>query len=204
MLDAIIKLFLGGLIYRKAKELHDDPEYQDLQKKIDSFQNEMETLNAKKNRNPLHGIEFLEITNNISGERLQVAPNDFGDEYELYDAEKACEKLGAGWRLPTIEELRIMYKELHMKKKGMFEEGGYWSITKTDKEAAWVFDFNDGDEYESYDSWSKYLVRPIRDYRFQKQFPMEARSQKTVLDKSQRVEKKPIGNNPYIKDYEMD
>jgi hypothetical protein len=199
MLDAIIKLFLGGLIYRKAKELHDDPEYQDLQKKIDSFQRE-------RYRNPLHGIEFLEITNNISGERLQVAPNDFGDRYKLYDAVKACDKLGSGWRLPTIEELRIMYKELHIKKKGMFKEYSYLGITKADIVEASVFDFKDGDEYEYIHSSYGYLVRPIRDYRFQKQFPMEARSQKPVLEKSQRVEKKPTKNinNRFIKPYEMD
>jgi hypothetical protein len=200
MLDSLIKLILGGLIYKKAKELHDDPEYQDLRKKVDKFQNELEKQAAIRNQNPLHGIEFLEIIIPSSGERLQVAPKDFGEEMDWDEATEACKKLGNRWRLPTIEELKTIYKELYMKNLGFFKKEIYWSSTEVDIHGgAFFFAFDDGDEYESNDTSFKYYVRPVREFRFQKQFPMEAMSQKPALGFSIR---KPLKSNRYISDWD--
>jgi hypothetical protein len=38
-----------------------------------------------------------------------------------------CERLGDDWRLPSIDELEVMYQELFLKNKGNFESEIYWS-----------------------------------------------------------------------------
>jgi hypothetical protein len=43
------------------------------------------------------------------------------------DAEKACEILGDGWRLPTIEQLNILYQ--NKVAIGGFASDFYWSST---------------------------------------------------------------------------
>jgi len=40
---------------------------------------------------------------------LEVAQNDFPKEMTWYDAKKACTDLGNGWRLPTKDELNLLY-----------------------------------------------------------------------------------------------
>ncbi len=40
----------------------------------------------------------------------EIAEHDFEDEMIWYDAIKACEALGDGWHLPTIDELNMLYK----------------------------------------------------------------------------------------------
>jgi hypothetical protein len=69
---------------------------------------------------------MFEIKNPRNGLILQVAEYDFHSEMNYYDAKKACEALGDGWRLPTIFEAELMYKELHLKRKGNFEKKGFY------------------------------------------------------------------------------
>jgi len=58
---------------------------------------------------------------------LEVMKTDLG-EMTWDDANKACEKLGEGWRLPTIDELQKIYK---LKNKiGGFKDDRYWSSTE--------------------------------------------------------------------------
>ena len=61
------------------------------------------------------------------------------------DAKKACENLGDGWRLPTIEELEKIYE--YRDKIGGFEDNSYWSSTETDYGGAWFQNFGSGDQY---------------------------------------------------------
>jgi hypothetical protein len=62
---------------------------------------------------------------------LLVAENDFPDTMEWSDAKTACSELGKGWRLPTIEELRLLY--LNQKKVKNFTSNNYWSSTKDNR-----------------------------------------------------------------------
>ena len=41
---------------------------------------------------------------------LLVAQHDFPKTMNWNDAKKACAKLGAGWRLPTKDELNLLYQ----------------------------------------------------------------------------------------------
>jgi hypothetical protein len=111
---------------------------------------------------------MLEIKSPITGERLQVAENDFENEMNWYQAKSACNDLGNGWRLPTKSELELMYNELHLRGKGNFKNSGYWSSTEHDHQAndfAWIFNYFDGNTNVSFSNLSKafpYFIRAVR------------------------------------------
>ena len=75
------------------------------------------------------------------------------------DAKKACADLGDGWRLPTDEELNILYE--NKAKIGGFASGYYWSSTEYDDGIAWGQDFYDGYQDDSNKDNDTY-VRAVR------------------------------------------
>jgi hypothetical protein len=50
------------------------------------------------------------IGNTVNIEDIEVTKYDFPEEMNWYDAKKACEALGEGWRLPTQDELNILFQ----------------------------------------------------------------------------------------------
>lgn len=72
---------------------------------------------------------------------MLVAQNDFSVQMNLEDAKKACRALGKGWRLPTINELRILY--LNKIKIGGFVNKFYWSLSNFESVPyfSWFLDF---------------------------------------------------------------
>ena len=78
------------------------------------------------------------------------------------DAKKECEKLGSGWRLPTKDELNILYQ--NKDKIGGFASASYWSSSEyvNDYEyAAWFHYFGNGNQYINLKGITFY-VRAIR------------------------------------------
>ena len=55
---------------------------------------------------------------------LEVMTKDLGN-MNWYDAVKACDDLGSGWRLPTLKELNLLYENKEM--IGGFTSNWYWS-----------------------------------------------------------------------------
>ena len=55
----------------------------------------------------------------VNDKKLEVYKADL-DEMSFSEAEKACAKLGAGWRLPTNVELEELFYRLHKNGKGNF------------------------------------------------------------------------------------
>ena len=51
------------------------------------------------------------IGNPIKIENLEVAQHDFPNRMTGDDAKAACAKLGEGWRLPTKDELNLLYQK---------------------------------------------------------------------------------------------
>jgi hypothetical protein len=49
------------------------------------------------------------------------------------------------WYLPSIEELELMYNELHVQGFGEFYGGRYWSSTQDFSLGAWYFNFSTGE-----------------------------------------------------------
>jgi hypothetical protein len=77
--------------------------------------------------------------------RLEVMTGDLGRmNWKL--AKTACKDLGDGWRLPTIDELKIIYN--NKEKIGNFSTLDYWSSTEVDYYAemldAWSLNFRNG------------------------------------------------------------
>ena len=89
---------------------------------------------------------------------LEVMTEDLG-EMSWEDAKKACAELGDGWRLPTDEELNILYE--NKAKIGGFASGYYWSSTEYDDGIAWGQDFYDGYQDDSNKDNDTY-VRAVR------------------------------------------
>ena len=101
----------------------------------------------------------------IKIDNLEVMSEDLG-RMEWYDAKEACEKLGDGWRLPTKDELNILYE--NKDKIGGFVDFAYSSCTEEFPE-----DYDGGDTYlvkdfengfETYESkeGDDFFVRAVR------------------------------------------
>ena len=80
--------------------------------------------------------------------------------------------LGAGWYLPSIDELGLLYYNRYSAQKGL-RNGGYtllsssysayyWSSTEFDYSTAWNFYFNRGHAYSNYNKFNTYFVRAVR------------------------------------------
>ena len=79
---------------------------------------------------------------------IEIAQFDFPEEMNWVDSRKSCEALGKGWRLPTLEELHIIYE--NKENISGFTHATYWSS----KEAtilldAWSHNFISGDQFST-------------------------------------------------------
>jgi hypothetical protein len=90
---------------------------------------------------------------------FEVYPEDLG-EHNWEDAKKVCEELGDGWRLPTREELHLMW--LNRENIGGFAAAYYWSSSEYDKFNAWNQYFYNGRQ-SNYLKFATYYVRAVRD-----------------------------------------
>lgn len=94
--------------------------------------------------------------------KFEVYPEEL-DEHNWENAKKVCEDLGDGWRLPTREELHLMW--LHRKNIGGFTDNYYWSSTEYNKynnNNAWMQYFGNGSQFYGYKNY-KSSVRAVRD-----------------------------------------
>ena len=89
---------------------------------------------------------------------FEVYPKDLG-KHTWEDAKKVCEKLGDGWRLPTREELHLMW--LHKDSIGGFAGAYYWSSSESNSYYAWSQGFDSGIHLYNYKSSTNY-VRAVR------------------------------------------
>ena len=77
-----------------------------------------------------------------------------------YDAKIACQKLGAEWRLPTKDELNMLYE--NKEEIGGFANFNYWSSTETGNGSAWVHNFCSGIEGNNDKNYLYGSVRAVR------------------------------------------
>jgi len=114
--------------------------------------------NASLFHNPIPKYS-LTITYKTSQGQFEVGDKDLGTMNWL-DARKACMEIGKGWRLPTKEELNLIY--FNKNKMGVFVKDNYW----TDEEGysfdvAWCQNFDTGDQ-NSFPKINKNQTRPVR------------------------------------------
>ena len=84
------------------------------------------------------------------------------------DAKSWCSNYGSGWYLPSLDELRIIYKNkstinstLSANGYTTLGTGMYWSSTEHDYYNAYGLDFSDGSSYYSHDKDNSYDVRAV-------------------------------------------
>ena len=95
---------------------------------------------------------------------LEVMTKDLG-YMNWGDAERACESLGDGWRLPTKDELNILFKGKDV--IGGFKDGPYWSSTEGvaagDLQSTWWQNFWTGRQYKlNFNRLERLYVRAVR------------------------------------------
>ena len=99
---------------------------------------------------------LLEGKKSING--LEVSHN-LGS-MNWYDAKIACQKLGLGWRLPTKDELNMLYE--NKEEIGGFADNSYWSSTEFINFLAWVHNFGSGIEGNNDKNYLYGSVRAVR------------------------------------------
>jgi hypothetical protein len=92
---------------------------------------------------------------------LRVAQEDLSVRMSWEEARDSCLALGNGWRLPTKEELELMYNQLYLKGQGNFHELGYWSADIHKTGSAWAMYFLTGYAYPTR-TINPIRVRPVR------------------------------------------
>jgi|Laugresbdmm110sn_1035088.scaffolds.fasta_scaffold130253_1 hypothetical protein len=90
---------------------------------------------------------------------LFIAQNDFPKQMNWTDAKKLCAALGKGWRLPTQDELSMIYQ--NKEKIGSFSDGEFWSSVEGDESSAWVQNITNGGIILM-DKEEVYYVRAVR------------------------------------------
>ena len=99
------------------------------------------------------------IGNPIKIGSIEVAQYDFPVKMNWEDAKKACEALGDGWKLPSKDELNILYQNSY--EIGGFATDLYWSSTEFGNDLAWYQGFTIGSQ-EMYGKTNTFYVRAIR------------------------------------------
>ena len=124
------------------------------------------TVNIKENLIKIAPKE--EIKKSIKGsvigkpirlQNFEVAQYDFEEEMTWEKAKAECYRLGKGWRLPTKNELNVMYK--NKDRIGGFAGNRYWSSTEVGSGNAWNQYFDDGFQSLNEES-SIFYVRAVR------------------------------------------
>jgi len=88
--------------------------------------------------------------------KFEVYPKDLG-QHNWEDAKKICEDLGDGWRLPTREELHLMW----LNKDDSFAAAYYWSSSENSSNGAWNQNFDNGSQDAIIKNYPNY-VRAVR------------------------------------------
>jgi hypothetical protein len=92
---------------------------------------------------------------------LEVAQYDFPEEIDWHEAMKVCTALGTGWRLPTIEELRIILKTHD--KISTCSGLVYWSSSEKDNSNAFFFNIC-GESTSYFNKQTINYVRAVRSF----------------------------------------
>lgn len=90
---------------------------------------------------------------------LEVMTEDLEGLMKWDEAVKACADLGDGWRLPTKDELNLLYE--NKEKIGGFASNVYWSSSEYTNLFAWEQGFLSGFQASDDKGYTRY-VRAVR------------------------------------------
>jgi hypothetical protein len=106
------------------------------------------------------GVVFAVTSDGKHGKVMSTSQTK-GDWYE---ARSWCADYGYGWRLPSEDELRVIYRNRSLLNSAL-DDGGYaglgnmfyWAAEEKDKFCAWLVDMGDGDTFGSYKNGNAYV-----------------------------------------------
>ena len=132
----------------------------DTQEATTSETNSVENNLTSESENPeTNAVKKTTVIGN-----LEIAAEDNPEQLAWFKSSEACKALGDGWRLPTIEEMQLLYDNREL--IGGFDDWGtYWSSTTNEDEPteAWTVSFHDGLQYNQNKSAYNYCFRAVRD-----------------------------------------
>lgn len=108
---------------------------------------------------PGGGIVFHVDGSGLHGLEAQATDEDSALDWQV--AINAAQSYGYGWRLPTKEELDLLYQQKEI--VGGFTDDFYWSSTNVGESSAWQQNFGGGGQIP-YNSNDKSMVRAVRDF----------------------------------------
>lgn len=113
--------------------------------------------------NPTHSIGNSRAIS-LPGVSFEIASEDEVGFLTWEDAKLACSLRGSGWRLPTLQELKIMYfnKNQIGNLFGHERTTGYWSSLEKNKRNAYYFDIKDAETDDDDKSDADKCVRCVR------------------------------------------
>lgn len=141
---------------RRAKEKDRQHEIECLEAEVDRLK--IELGNALRQEDAEHSRE--EVSINLDQLPFEVKPEDEPNLMSWHAAMELFEDDPNGWRLPTKDELYLIYK--HRDKIGGFAAGDYWSSSEYSSSFAWYQPFTTGFQYD-YGKHYNLRVRAVRE-----------------------------------------
>jgi hypothetical protein len=103
------------------------------------------------------------MENKIIIDHLEVYPTIVHRPMDWYEAESIIERLGPGWRLPTVTEFRdVLYPSIHKFPEFIEDRTYYWSSANTNN-AGQIFSFHSGRSI-LVGNRVHFSVLPVRDF----------------------------------------
>jgi hypothetical protein len=125
--------------------------------------NESESITSNESESITSNFISSLVIPTVKIGNLEVMTEDLG-KMKWDEAMKACADLGDGWRLPTKDDLNVLYE--NKDKIGGFTNLYYWSSTEDDsKFKAWRQGFNIGNQNCGVNKNKRdYYVRAVRTF----------------------------------------
>ena len=132
------------------------------------------------------------IGNPIKIGNIEVAQYDFPDDMEWDDANRKCLNLSEGWRLPTKDELVILYNnKKKIENNNHPHKAAYWSSTENDN--AWWYIYLPYGQLSTREKNEKFCVRAVRSVG-----DIERRAEANLITNSIKYSKKKNTLNLFI------
>ena len=96
-----------------------------------------------------------------NGNRIQIAQNDFTDQFNWSAAKLKCEEIGEGWRLPTISELEEIFENKEHYNFANYGFWAYWSIQELNENQSLAFSGVEGNTVTELKE-TKFYIRAVK------------------------------------------
>jgi formylglycine-generating enzyme required for sulfatase activity len=88
---------------------------------------------------------------------FEISPKTNDQHLNWYEADEYCKSLGNDWRMPTIDELRLIFESDHD-----LEEKYYWASNENNYGYGWAISMKYGHIMYDHKRLSQFYVRPVK------------------------------------------